>query len=130
MAYPDRIYQSPKEEPTWLGAPWKFLGAGFGDLWRNLKRTWSIILAFVIYLFVSAWLLYGLWSGPTHITSWIEALYSTWLSMSTAGYLRTSSPSWVWALGTANSLVGLLFFGLVIWLVTQSLYRPRLSEKT
>jgi hypothetical protein len=57
------------------------------------------------------------------MSSWLQALYSTSISMSTAGELTTKSSKGVWVLGALNSLVGLLFFGFIVWLVTTSLYQ-------
>jgi hypothetical protein len=118
--------QMGKELPgkdTWLRAPWPFLRLGIRDFGTNLRRTWPLVLAFIAYLFVSASVLYGFLSSAARTTSWLQALYSTWLSMSTAGYLTTRSTKWVWVLGAVNSLVGLLFFGFIVWLVTTSLYQ-------
>lgn len=102
---------------------WRFLKRGFCDLNENIKRTWPLILAFVGYLFGSASILYGCLRASAQIPSWLHALYSTWISMSTAGELTTKSSKWVLALGAANSFVGLLFFGFIVWLVTTSLYQ-------
>jgi hypothetical protein len=120
---------APTIPVTWLGGPWPFLKAGFRDFKTNMKRTWPIILVFVAYLFSSASALYGFLRVSAQIPSWLQALYSTWISMSTAGELTTKSSKWVWALGAANSFVGLLFFGFVVWLVTTSLYQPSDSTR-
>ena len=108
----------------WFTSPWPFLRHGLRDFKTNIKRTWPIILFFIGYLFASAWVLYRFLKVSAQIPSWRQALYSTWISMSTAGELTTRSSKWVWALSAANSLVGLLFFGFIVWLVTTSLYQP------
>lgn len=106
-----------------LGSAWPFLAKGLRDFKTNIKRTWPVILAFIIYLFASASALYGFLRVSAQIPSWLQALYSTWLSMSTAGELTSKSSKWVWAFGALNTLVGLLFFGFIVWLVTTSLYQ-------
>lgn len=108
---------------TWLASPWPFLRKGGHDFKSNIKRTWPVVIAFIAYLLGSTSALYGFLRVSAQVSSWIQALYSTWISMSTAGELTTRSSKWVWVLGAANSLVGLLFFGFIVWLVTTSLYQ-------
>ena len=98
--------------PARSGGSERFLRNGFRDFKSNIKRTWPVILGFVIYLIASASALYGFLRVSARIPSWLQALYSTWVSMSTAGELTTRSSKWVWAFGAANLLVGLLFFRL------------------
>jgi hypothetical protein len=121
------VSQSTTAQPvTWFKSPYVFIGRGISDFMKNMKLTWPIILAFILYLLGSASALYGFLRTPAQISSWHRALYDTWVSMSTAGELTTTSSRWVLVLGAANSLVGLLFFGFIVWLVTTSLYRaPR-----
>ena len=111
-----------RRKVTW-GSAWPFLKKGLRDFWTNSKRTWLVILVFIVYLPASASVLYEFLGAPAQKSSWLQALYSTWLSMSTAGELTTKSSKLVWALGAANLLVGLLFFGFIVWLVTTSLYQ-------
>jgi hypothetical protein len=114
---------TPAPRLTWFESPRVFIRRGLRDFRNNIKLTWPIILAFILYLFGSGSALYGFLRVPAQISSWTQAIYETWVSMSTAGELTTKSSRWVWMLGAANSLVGLLFFGFIVWLVTTSLYR-------
>jgi hypothetical protein len=98
--------------------PWPFLADGLRDFGTNIKRTWPIIIGFVIYLLTSASILFAV-----QVPSWTQALYDTWISMSTASELPTGSA--IWVLAAANWLAGLLFFGFIVWLVTTSLYQGR-----
>ena len=84
------------EEVRWRDA-WPFLWKGLRDFKTNIKRTWPVILAFIFYLFASASTLYGFLRVSAQIPSWIQALYTTWLSMSTAGELTSRSSKLVWA---------------------------------
>jgi hypothetical protein len=104
---------------------WPFLRKGLRDFKSNIKRTWPIILGFIAYLFASASVLYGFLRIFAQIPSWIQALYRTWLSMSTASELTSRSSKLVWALGAFNTFIGLLFFGFIVWLVTTSLDQRR-----
>ena len=106
-----------------LGSAWPFLTKGLRDFKTNIKRTWPVILAFIIYLFASASALYGFLRVSAQIPSWLRPYTVPWLSMSTAGELTSKSSKWVWAFGALNTLVGLLFFGFIVWLVTTSLYQ-------
>jgi len=101
----------------------RFLQKGFYDFRQNIKRTWIIIVGFIVYLLASTTALYWFLKVPAQVHSWVQALHNTWLSMSTAGELRSKSSEFVWALGVLNLLVGLLFFGFIVWLVTTSLYQ-------
>jgi hypothetical protein len=96
--------------------PWPFLVDGLHDFRANIKRTWPIVIAFVFYLLASASILFAV-----KVPSWTQALYDTWISMSTASELTTGSA--IWVLAAANWLAGLLFFGFIVWLVTTSLYQ-------
>jgi hypothetical protein len=101
----------------------RFLLKGFYDFRQNIKRTWLIIAGFIVYLLASTTALYWFLKVPAQVHSWVQALHNTWLSMSTAGELGSKSSEFVWALGVLNLLVGLLFFGFIVWLVTTSLYQ-------
>ena len=43
---------------TWRKGPWQFLKLGLRDFKTNIQRTWPIILAFIVYLFSSAGILF------------------------------------------------------------------------
>jgi hypothetical protein len=75
---------------------WPFLKQGLRDFKTNIKRTWLIIVAFILYLGASASALYWLLGVPAQIPSLPQAFYKTWISMSTAGTLTTKSSKWVW----------------------------------
>lgn len=100
-----------------------FVRRGLRDFWTNLKRTWLLILAFILYLLAAASALYFFLRSSAQIRSWHQALYRTWISMSSVGELTTRSLRLVLALGILNLFVGLLFFGFIVWLVTTSLYQ-------
>jgi hypothetical protein len=119
MGVPGEVYKTPFEDSR------KFLALGWRDFKTNIRHTWLLVVAFISYLLVSASALYFLFGFRAQIPSWPRALYSTWTSMSTAGTLTTKSPKGIWVLVTLNSIVGLLFFGFIVWLVTTSLYQSR-----
>jgi hypothetical protein len=126
------IVYDEEAEPAWWGegGPFEYLGAARRDFRRNIKRTWPIIVAFVVYMLGSATLLHLAWGGPARGGSWPLAVYDTWTSTVAAGYLwdwhsdATSSAGGIWLLSALNSMIGFLFFGYIVWVVTQSLHKP------
>jgi hypothetical protein len=99
-----------------------FLALGLRDLRHNLSLTWPIVVIFAAFILVSGSVFYLWLGGRTSAQHWGEAVYQTWLATTTAGGLVTTSiPGRI--LGGADTLVGLIFFGFVVWLVTESLHR-------
>ena len=98
-----------------------------GDFFDNCKVAWPLLAFILFWLLVSSTLLWT-WEQPAPerlnsiVTSWPEALYLTWLSMSTLG---NANPVTILGhlLQSADSLMGLVTIGTLVWLVTQSLTR-------
>lgn len=92
------------------------------DLWFNLKYGWPILAAIVIYLVAMS--AAALWVEPNNIKTYWEALYFTWISMTTVGYgdVVPKSPSGRF-IASVDGLVEIILIGVVVWLVTTSLTR-------
>ncbi len=93
-----------------------------GDLRENLVRIWPFWLAFLV-----------VWMGSAGIFRWLEAnkgselihsfgdsVYYTLMTMLTAGYLApVTAAGRIFA--ALDAIFGLIFLGVIVWLVTSSL---------
>lgn len=101
---------------------------GLKDLGCNLLAAWPLFVVFVCLLLAS-----GLALSIEEHLSYGFAVYETWLTMTTVGWLAqaaSSNPGPFTAGGEVltalDALIGLVMFGLLIWIITQSFDRtPR-----
>ena len=100
----------------WKGAAEDFAG--------NLRLGFPILLLIGGYLFATAALMLDFESSNPDIKTYWDALYLTWVTMTTVGYgdIAPKSPSGR-LLASADGLVGIVLIGVVLWLVTESLKR-------
>jgi hypothetical protein len=98
----------------------EFWTAAGADLLRNLRFGWPVFLAIAGFLFLSA---YGmLLLEPAQVSSYCDALYFTWVTMTTIGYGDIFPKSGGGRLlASVDGLVGIILIGVVVWIVTQSL---------
>jgi Ion channel len=104
---------------------WKLVKA---DFWRNLRYAKRIFVwIFVYVLFSAAALHQSEYPRDYSLHSLGNALYSTWITMTTVG--NANPVTWGGQLVTAlDGLVGLLTFGVVVWLITTSLTQTAVRE--
>jgi hypothetical protein len=90
------------------------------DLRFNLKYLWPVAVVITIYL-----LLASLVVNAAEKFGIGKSIYFTWITMTTMGYEKMENVGLIarWV-ASVDALVGMILFGIIVWVVQTSL--PRL----
>jgi hypothetical protein len=105
------------------GSGWTFLREFLSDLRHNLRVSLPFLGILLLYWVVASSVLFFSEHGKNHaVTGWGDALYLTWVTMTTIG--NPGPVSLVGRLITAlDGFAGLVLIGVVLWFVTKALER-------
>jgi len=98
----------------------EFWKATAADFWENIRFGWPVFLVLAAFLFSSAYLISLL--EHARLGNYWNALYFTWITMTTIGYGDLTPQSFEGRLlASIDGLIGIVLFGVVVWLITHSL---------
>jgi hypothetical protein len=98
------------------------------DFLRNLLLLWPVLGGLIAYVAIASAVLWSFEHAQrlTHVASYADAVYYTWLTMCTVGNADPATPGGK-VITSADVLAGLLLIGVFVWVVTTSLNQRELK---